>query len=129
MRALLFGVVALLAGCPLSGTHSSTVGGGGAPTSNTQDATPSGEDHHRFLTEDFAALVGLTVEQATAKAKQLGHTGDISVHEEREFVAGCKAGTVCEATNKMGDTMQMSFEEPLLLSVNPTVTIAAPPPD
>lgn len=122
MRNILF--LIFLAGCPLSATHSSTT-----PSANTVETGPSesssDEKHDRFLPEDFKALLGLTVEQATAKAKQLGHTGTVQLAETRRFVEGCKPDTVCAAEGPMGDTM--SFSDVLILSLNPKITIAAPP--
>ena len=119
MRALLLGMITMLAACPLQKT--TTLGGSSSPGGD------SSARHSRFMPEDFAALLGLTVEQARAKAKQLGHTGQIDVSEAGEFIAGCTAGTVCEAeAGRGGDTM--SFADGMILTVNRQLEIA-PPPD
>ena len=76
--------------------------------------------HPDFTQDDFASLKGLTVDQAKARAKQLGHTGTVTVTELS--IDDCKAGTVCEA---VGD---MAFDRPMTLFTNTTLSIA-PPPD
>lgn len=125
MRALL--LLSLLAGCSLITTHASS----SAPSSPPDDrAVANGEDDGEklFINRDqFHSLKGLTIEQAKAKAKSYGHDGKVKVEEMDEFVEGCKAGTVCTATDERGGQSGMSIHEDLLLQINKSLSIAPPP--
>lgn len=81
-----------------------------------------------FLRRHFDGLKGMAVEQAKAKAKKDGHTGEVRVKEVDEFIAGCKDKTVCSATDERGGQSGMDSKDPLLLHTNKTLSIA-PPPD
>lgn len=197
MRSLLLGLITLLAACPLKGTQSSTLGGGGPssgggvdPSSNDPDAKVTvpkimgmtkdeanaalasagfthgvdmypltcddpkpapgtiecqdpapgqsvkanamikisvleAREHNRFTEEDFASLKGLTVDQAKARAKKLGHTGTFTVTQASDFIEGCKAGTVCKAID--GRSIgSMMLDQPMTLYTNKTLSIAPP---
>jgi hypothetical protein len=80
------------------------------------------------LRRDFDQMPGMTVEQATKLAKSVGHDGPVRVEKLGEFMAGCKANTVCRGSDERGGQSGMSIHDPLILWVNPTLTIA-PPPD
>lgn len=138
MKALAVLAALFLAACPLQTSHTATLGGGAAPPSTTTDPPRPGEGDPQkenaafaetfFGREKFAKLRGLTVEQAKANAKKLGHTGEIKVDELDEFVQGCAAGTVCSATDELGGQSGMQFKDTLLLNTNKALSIA-PPPD
>lgn len=84
------------------------------------------KNHTRITADDFASLAGIAVEQAKARAKQLGHTGKITVEESNTFYKDCKAATVCEATGLRGGSTNIAFEEDIVLYTNKTLTISAP---
>jgi len=68
MRALLLGIITLLAACPLQGTHSSTLGGGSSggsvdPSSNDPDATVT-----------VPKITGMTKDDANAALASAGFT-------------------------------------------------------
>ncbi|MEJ7599962.1 MAG: hypothetical protein WKG01_18795 [Kofleriaceae bacterium] len=131
MRALMLGVITMLAACPLQGSKTATLGGGSPASSGDPEAVASSSgarDRKHFMEEDFASLKGLTVDQAKARAKELGHTGTITVTVSDEFVEGCKAGTVCEAMDARLLGGRMLLDQPMVLYTNKTLEIA-PPPD
>lgn len=132
MRALL--LLALLAGCPLQGKTSSTLTGGSsqpASSSSREDdrvvAKPDPSAPRYIEREQFHQLKGLTVEQATAKAKSFGHDGKVKVEEMDEFIEGCKPGTVCTATDERGSQIGMNVHDTLLLQTTKSLSIAPPP--
>ncbi|CAN5905081.1 hypothetical protein BH11MYX2_BH11MYX2_04200 [soil metagenome] len=85
-------------------------------------------EHTRFTDEDFASLKGLTIADATARAKKLCHTGKVNVLESGKFIEGCKAGTVCKAIDGRSIGGGMAFDQDMTLYTNKTLSIA-PPPD
>jgi len=80
------------------------------------------------LRRDFEQMPGMTVEQATKLAKSVGHDGPVRVETLRDFMQGCKENTVCKGSDERHGQSGMSIHDPLILWVNPTLTIA-PPPD
>jgi len=80
------------------------------------------------LRRDFDQMPGMTVEQATKLAKSVGHDGPVRVEKLGDFMKGCKENTVCRGSDERGGQSGMSIHDPLLLWVNPTLSIA-PPPD
>lgn len=139
MRALL--LLALAAGCHLQATHSLTLPGSSSSTTTTPSSEsssdperftrPSEEDEKdSFLSaEQLASLSGLTVGQATAKARSYGHDGKVEVVELDDFLAGCKPNTVCFASNERGGRQDVGIHETLLLRTNKTLSITPPPAD
>lgn len=78
----------------------------------------------RLLREDLAKLIGLTVDQAKAELKKLGHDGAVNVETEPQYVKKCGADKVCEVEPAGGT----GIHDDITLYVNPKLTIAAPPP-
>lgn len=143
MRALLLVTITMLAACPLQGTHNATLGGGSSSTPSSAPSSPAererpvrageGENAAPYTkayleADEMKSLKGLTVDQAKARAKQLGHKGEVEVRKEDEFVEGCKPNTVCEVTGEMGSHTAAQLDRPLILYTNKTIEIA-PPPD
>ena len=126
MRALL---LTLLAGCSmLPIKHSSSSSTPSRPVDDRVTAGPS-PNAPRYIEDDqFTSLRGLTVEQAKAKAKAMGHTGPVKVEEMDEFLDDCKPNTVCRATDERGGQSGMHTYETLLLQTTKGLSIAAPPP-
>lgn len=82
-------------------------------------------DHSgRLLREDLAKLIGLTVDQAKAELKKMGHDGAVNVETEQQFVKKCGADKVCEVQPEEGT----GLHDDITLYINPKLTIAAPPP-
>jgi hypothetical protein len=134
MRALL--VFTLLSGCALPGTRASTIGGGNSSptTSRSTDAaagTPEarGESKSYWSHADLQTLRGLSVEQATAKAKSQGFTGWIRTQVSSEFIEGCKPSTVCAVEDSHGSGGGTSADDGMMLYTNKTIEIPGPPSD
>lgn len=89
-----------------------------------RDSRMSGIIHQ----EDFRAMRGMTVDNAKAFAKKLGHTGQIRVKEMDDLVKGCAEKTVCSATDEYEGQSGMRMEDTLLLRTNKTVS-TTPTPD
>jgi hypothetical protein len=84
-------------------------------------------DKSQFLRREFEMLKGMKVADARAKAKERGHTGEVRVEEERDFVKGCEVGIVCRASDGRGGESGMSNDDVLLLWTNKSLTISGPP--
>ena len=127
-------VLALASGC-LMKTSASSAGATTTP-SNADDPTAPGNamDPNRdpFPTQlvrgEIEQLDKLPIEQARAKAKQLGHTGQIEIRTIDHFVQDCADGIVCYATDEREGRSGMGNGDLLLFWVNPKLSIA-PPPD
>jgi hypothetical protein len=70
-------------------------------------------------------LIGLTPDQARTRLKELGHTGKLVVMHEMQFVAKCGQNKICSIESEAG----IGVGDDLMVSINPKVEIAAPPPD
>lgn len=68
-------------------------------------------------------IIGLSVADATKKAKAVGYTGKIEVLTMSEYDADCKADTVCRVMPEYWDLNQ---ERTLTLFVNRKATIVVP---
>ncbi|GEM_PF-7059884 len=135
MRALLFATFICASACSLvKGTHSSTVGGGDNTPSSSSEARPassetasSGGTKSYWTHEDLQTLRGLTVEQATAKAKSQGFTGWIRTQVSSEFIEGCKPNTVCDVEDSHGSGGGTMADDGMMLYTNkPPVEISTP---
>ncbi|MBA3462039.1 MAG: hypothetical protein H0T46_18915 [Deltaproteobacteria bacterium] len=60
----------------------------------------------------------MTVDQAKAFAKSLGHTGTVKVEVANSVMEGCTATTVCTATDELGGQSGMKLSDTLLLTTN-----------
>lgn len=122
----ILGSIVCLAGCPAQTSGGSTMVGG-----SPDATTPVREDNRlagsNVLRSDFEKMQGMTVEQAKAYAKSIGHTGELQVKELTDFMTGCSEGTVCEATHAFGSQSGMSKTDVLVLWTNKTLSIAPPP--
>jgi len=139
-----------LAACPLqkSANFSTSGGGGGGSTSTAPSATSGGGngtrapeegaidhgavgqsnlDKANFLRREFEAIPGMTVQQATAYAKERGHVGKVEIRELSEFASSCKASTVCRASSQTGDDSGMSNNDILVLHINKKLELSGPP--
>lgn len=134
MRALLFATFVCASACSLvKGTHSSTIRGGSTPSS-TSDATPASSDttssggtKSYWTREDLQTLRGLTVEQATAKAKSQGFTGWIRTQVSSDFIEGCKQNTVCDVQDSHGMGGGTAADDGMMLYTNkPPIEISTP---
>lgn len=154
MKALLSLSVVLLAACPLqkSVSYSGPGGGGGSQPTSTSSPSSSGPsttedpnaerermaqyhaeqgqsnlDKSQFLRREFEMLKGMKVADARAKAKERGHTGEVRIEEEGDFVKGCEPGIVCRASDGRGGESGMGNDDVLLLWTNKSLTISGPP--
>jgi len=153
MRAILGILGALaLAACQLPMQKSITLGASSSSSSppatvpdrassggSTSVGPPSAEwqaqqgqshlDASNFLRAEFESLKGLPVADARARAKARGHTGEVKVEQVHDFIEGCKDGIVCYASDERGGQSGMGNDETLVLHINKTLSIAAPPPN
>jgi beta-lactam-binding protein with PASTA domain len=81
--------------------------------------------HDHLFREDIEGLRGMTLAAAKARLKALGHTGQVRVREPMQFIASCKAETVCdsqpESGTGLGDDVELTMNKGKL-------DISAPPP-
>ena len=68
--------------------------------------------------DEFEKMRGMTVDQAKAFAKKIGHTGTITVRVADHFRKGCTETTVCEATDERGGQSGMGLSDTLVLETN-----------
>lgn len=71
----------------------------------------------------YPNLVGLTIEDATKRAKAYGFTGRVEVMDLSEFDASCKAGTVCRVHSSY---WYLNQDHVMTLFKNKAIEIAAP---
>jgi hypothetical protein len=79
--------------------------------------------------DEFEKMRGMTVDQAKAFAKKIGHTGEFRIDVANEFMKGCTEKTVCTATDEYGSQSGMSLDKKLVLTTNKPAMNIAPPPD
>ncbi len=102
-----------------------------SPASSSPTASNAGGGAKSYWShEDLQTLRGLTVEQATAKAKSLGFTGWIRTQVSSEFIQGCAQNTVCEVDDSHGMGGGVSADDGMMLYTNKPLAIpSGPPPD
>jgi hypothetical protein len=93
------------------------------PPDTDTDQDPPVEVYHQA---DAPVLVGLSVAAAEARAKEHGWIGTFEVHEQ-PYDAACAAGTVCSIRPERWD-WEIGSTDTIDIYVNPTLTLAAPPP-
>jgi hypothetical protein len=105
---------------------SASAGGGATPVAPPDPA--DGYEQRRLRRTQFAHLRGMTPDNARIELKRLGHVGPVTVRalDDSRYDAKCGAGLVC-AIATTSYTM-MEADDPVELLINPTLTIAPPPP-
>ena len=73
--------------------------------------------------DDAGMVTGMTIEEATKKAKASGFTGEVKVSELYEFDKDCKAGTVCRFEPRR---YYLNQDRTLTLYINRKLSISAP---
>jgi len=106
-----------------SSTSSSTSSPGGPPSSGAASAPPW--DHPGMLVRDqLLPLVGLTVDAARQRLKQLGYDGHLEISENYHYIDKCGQNKVCAVEPEAGT----GLHDELRLVINKKLDIAAPPP-
>lgn len=135
MRIVLASVyVFALTACSMVKTSTTSPGtsSGGPPSGGVREASQAPDDGrmagivHR---DEFQQMRGMTVDQAKAFAKKLGHTGTVKVDVASSVMDGCTETTVCTATDELGGQSGMKLSDTLLLTTNPSSAKSAPPRD
>jgi beta-lactam-binding protein with PASTA domain len=73
--------------------------------------------------DDQGMVTGMTIDEATKKAKASGFTGEVKVAELYEFDKDCKAGTVCRFEPRR---YYLNQDRTLTLFINRKLAISAP---
>lgn len=132
-----------LAGCPLN--HSSTMSASSSSSSSSSTPSSSGTSasagderepppssgmHGSIVRSQLETLHGMTPDQAKAQLKKLGHDGEVKLGVVTDsgggqtFIQACGVNKVCETSGGSG----ISVHDDITLYLNPTLTIAPPPP-
>lgn len=125
-------VAVLWAGCSVAARLGVTTGAGPAAAPATAQpgglAAASGPEAQPFpgqiVQRQVAELVGLTIDQARQKLRQLGHDGAVKVVRLDKHMSGCAPERVCN----VGPTFSFSVHDEVQLWLDPTLDIAAPEP-
>lgn len=127
---LRYALLVLLPACKLAAsaglTGTTTSSGGGGPA-GVPSAGDSGQrwDHPGMLVRDqLLPLVGLTVEQAKQQLAKLGYDGKLELSEQYQYDDKCGQNKVCGVEPEAG----IGVHDELRLLINKQLTIAAPPP-
>jgi hypothetical protein len=72
---------------------------------------------------DLQTVIGLTVEDARKKLKQLGHVGQLTVHVSQTRIPGCKENRVCGVL-----PWETGMQDEVTLTLSPKLEISAPAP-
>jgi hypothetical protein len=125
-----------LAGCSLvttsttprtSGQQAATQPTAGAPLTAPERPEPPAQPSSIIGRVQLTSLKGLSPEAAKQMLATFGHKGEVTVSlvassGSTDFAAGCADNTVCGTNGGSG----IGFEDPLVLYINPTLTIAPP---
>ncbi|MEO7730492.1 MAG: hypothetical protein ABIY55_05930 [Kofleriaceae bacterium] len=130
-----------LAGCPLD--HASTMSASSSSSSSTPSSSgtsagagdereppPSSGMHGSIVRSQLETLRGMTPDQAREQLKKFGHDGEVKLGVVtnsgggQTFIQACGVNKVCETSGESG----ISVHDDITLYLNPTLTIAPPPP-
>jgi len=138
-----------LTGCPLNHSSTLTTSSSSSSSSPSSSASPSPSEpstpssrsddreappshalHGIIVRSQLESLRGLTPDEARAKLKQYGHDGEVKLDTVIAPGGGpgydknCGVNRVCDTSGNSG----VSVHDAITLLLNPTLTIAPPPP-
>ena len=130
-----------LAGCPLGTTTTTTLTAGrsvaatpSAPAAAAADSPSDASGEHgikgALVRRQLESLWGLSPDDARRQLKKLGHDGNVAISVVTDSGGGhtyrkdCGENKVCYTSGESG----IGLHDDLTLFINPTLTIAPPPP-